>query len=377
MMTPMGWVTSMTRGQGKSKDTNDTGGRVDSEVLTPIRNPAAAGRVVVRFNGTKAVMHCQGLTSAETQLLGRVFFVTIENGGGWSLAAADHPAPLTRIESDQPGARPSGNSQAGSGEESWRIPRDPEWYPSTGGDTLTWGATEVRFSTNGPSSVRLVATGARRPAVLPAAFAACASRALAWQEIALLHGASFVAGGRCVLVAGPRCAGKSTVAAAALAASREVLSDDSVLCWLEGGVPTLAPFRRFLSFRERTLTALPAAARDRLHCFHGQEGDRWLLEIEPALAWAGHPLAALWHTRVDEDAGASVIKRLDDGRALAGLLNSVSVLFMTSRYPVEAKALTRVLVGTVEQTPAFEVVLGRDLLLDPARTLERLVEVSL
>lgn len=338
---------------------------------------ADAGGVLLRFSGTPAVMQCHGLAPRDVELLRRRFFLTVGAGGGMPLEGGENLVLLTRFEGNQAPARPTGDAQEWRPDESLPWPKDPTWLPSLDRDRLAWGTAEVCFDPSGPTRARIEATGAHRWALLPTAFAACASRALAAQGVALLHAASFVAGERCVLVAGPRCAGKSTVAAAALAASWGVLSDDSVLCWLDRGVPTLAPFRRFLSFREKTLTALPPPIRGSLRRFRGHDEERWLWEVPAPKTGRGYRIAALWLARVDENAGDSVIEPLDDARALAGLLNSVSVLFMTAKYPEEAAALTRVLVATVERTPSFEVVLGRDVLLQPRDTLRRLTEVTL
>lgn len=322
-------------------------------------------------------MHCQGLAPGDVELLRWNFFLAIESGDESKLDASHHPALLTLVESNGTAARLPGDSETGRADEPGRTIQDPIWRSSADEDRLAWGPAVVRFSRNGPSHAYIGATGGQRSALLPTAFSACASRALAVQGKVLLHGASFLVQDRCVLVAGPRCAGKSTLTAAALAASCSVLSDDSVVCWRDGGVPILAPFRTFLSFREKTLVALPPPVRRRLYCSRGPDEERWLLGVDPSLAGRAHPVAVLWLARVDKSADVTVIKRLDDARALAGLINSVSVLFMTAKYPREAAALTRVLVATVEHTPSFEVVLGRDVLLDPANTLWRLAEVSL
>ncbi|MEP0775160.1 MAG: hypothetical protein HRF46_12435 [Acidobacteriota bacterium] len=179
------------------------------------------------------------------------------------------------------------------------------------------------------------------------------------------------------MVTGPRRAGKSTICAAALAASHQVLSDDSLLCWLDRGASVVAPFRRFLSFRRGSLHVLPPVLRNRLGCIRMPEEERWLHPLPASsLAQSGRRLSTLWFTRVDERTRKTTITPLGKGHALAALLNSTSVLFLSGKYVEEAAALLHVMVATVEQARSFEVVLGEDLLRHPDETLGRLIETS-
>ena len=84
----------------------------------------------------------------------------------------------------------------------------------------------------------------------------------------------------------------------------------------------------------------------------------------------------LWLLSIDRRLKKSRIEEVPQARSLAELMRGTSSVFLSSRYPVERSRLMPVLAGLASSCRAHRVRLGRDLLDDPGRAMERLLDAS-
>ncbi len=221
--------------------------------------------------------------------------------------------------------------------------------------------------------------GEHSAAALGALLNHCVFRMLAAKGVAILHGAAFQCNNSNVIVLGQSGAGKSTMAAAALAAGAQVVSDDSLLAAQSSAdAITLASNRHWMSFETPTLPLLPKYISSQLDC-HGTTGyEYWTLpfdrapqaiisEISPRIAW---------FVSVDRRLKTSRIESISQDQALSRLVQATPSVFLSPRLMAERAGVWSVLVGLVNSCSMFRVRLGGDILLKPRETLEHLLASS-
>jgi hypothetical protein len=168
-----------------------------------------------------------------------------------------------------------------------------------------------------------------------------------------LHGSSFLAGGRGVVVCGPSGVGKSTATLAAIAAGCPFAADDTLFAVRKGGTVALRPFPEPVKVGAETARFFPEL-RDRLRSI----GPKYLLS-EEALPPPGRvsevvPEVLLFPEIADRE--RSRFDPLTGEEAMVRLLPQ-SVL-PSDRDQVEAHI--GILADLVRQAPAYRLRFGRD-----------------
>jgi hypothetical protein len=201
-------------------------------------------------------------------------------------------------------------------------------------------------------------------------------RALAVRGVAVLHGAAVRVRSHGLLAVGGRHVGKSTIAAAAIVGGGSVVSDD----WLLAGVTRdgsviVAPSRTELAFRRPTVDVLPEEIRRRLVPVPGTASNRWALDPTTTDPWYAVALAptSIWRVSIDRRLGTSRLRQISQADTWAALARSTSAVFLSGVFHRERSRLLSLLHRLVTDCPGFRLRLGRDLLADPATTLDRLV----
>ncbi len=201
-------------------------------------------------------------------------------------------------------------------------------------------------------------------------------RILAGRQTALLHGAAFRVRSQSVLAVGGRRAGKSTIAAAVILGGGSVVSDDWVLAGVGSGSSViLAPGRIELVFRHRTVAILPDGVRQRRVSGRTGTSDIWSLGPSTADSWyvgTQNP-TSIWWLSIDRRLAASRIHPITQAETFAALTRSTSAVFLSPLFQRERLSLLDLLRRLVATCPGFRVRLGRDLLPNPATSLDRLV----
>jgi hypothetical protein len=201
-------------------------------------------------------------------------------------------------------------------------------------------------------------------------------RALAGRGVAVLHGAAVRVRSHGLLAVGGRHVGKSTIAAAAIVGGGSVVSDDWLFAAVtRDGSVVVAPGRTELAFRRPTVDVLPEEIRRRLVPAQGTASDRWALDPTTTDPWHAVALipTSIWRVSIDRRLGTSRLQRINQADTWAALAHSTSAVFLSGVFDRERSSLLRLLHRLVTDCPGFRLRLGRDLLADPATTLDRLV----
>lgn len=203
--------------------------------------------------------------------------------------------------------------------------------------------------------------------------------ALSQRRVLLVHGAAFIHHGSGTLAIGDSGTGKSTLAAAAVAAGARVLSDDTVLVHDAGDRLEARPFRNHLGFRQDPTASLPRQSAAKLRRLDGDGWAWWRLDLAalPSRSRAGvlEP-RRIWALSVDRRLRRSRCKPLSQSEGLASLVSATSPLVLSPRYRRTRAGLLPLLRRLAEGCPGWHVRLGTDLLRDPAAELERLVAAT-
>ena len=229
-------------------------------------------------------------------------------------------------------------------------------------------AARLRVRTRAP----LDAPGAQALAQVPLLLALLA--ALRPLGLHHLHAGTAVApDGRALLVAGDSGSGKSTLTAALVRAGCGYLGDDVVLL---GAGPRLLAFPRAFHLSDRAAEAIggPPRPPDERRTPLGKRA------LDPGVLFPGQgrheapaPAALLFPHVVDR--ADTVLRALSGAEALGRLLES-SALVAVKALPGTREHLA-LLGAIVDGARAFEVELGRDLLLDAARSAGRVLQAAL
>jgi hypothetical protein len=190
-----------------------------------------------------------------------------------------------------------------------------------------------------------------------------------------LHAAALVApSGASLAVAGTASCGKSTLAAALVAAGCAYLGDDVALATRRGDAVRLLAFPRPFHLAEASARAVPAAGARLLAGEPAFAGKRWL---DPAAAFPGAarldapaPAALLFPEIVDAE--VSAVEPLSAAEGLGRLLAS-SLFAMTRLGTTAQRAL---LADVAAGARPYAVRLGRDLLRDAVGTAARIAAAA-
>jgi hypothetical protein len=203
------------------------------------------------------------------------------------------------------------------------------------------------------------------------------ARTLTRRGIGTLHAAAFQTHNHRVLALGPSGAGKSTIAAAVLADCGRVVSDDLVLAGIgrEDEIE-IVPSRLECNFRPNTVPTLPDALRSRLRTWTDGEQVVWSLGRDQAVDRFVDSLTpnTIWAISVDRRLHTSRKERITQAAALAALLGSISILFLSPRFPAERMALMPVLSRLASTCAGYRIRLGTDLISHPKDALRRLLD---
>jgi len=201
--------------------------------------------------------------------------------------------------------------------------------------------------------------------------------ALALEGSSFLHGAAVIVDDLPILLLGEAGSGKSTVAAAALAAGGKVVSDDSLILYPTAssrfGARTL---RRDLFLREGSRAVLPAPLQERLQRVGPAIDPRWMLgrgDAASTFCTAIEP-AALCVLRRDRRLKAFRLTALNQAMALTVLLEAnSSPHLLQPGFEGEQRRLLSLWSRLASRLPAFELRLGPAMLDSPAEIFAEVV----
>ena len=195
---------------------------------------------------------------------------------------------------------------------------------------------------------------------------AAALRLRGWYH---LHAACTVApDGATLLLVGHGGSGKSTLCAALVAAGHRYLGDD--VLFLEGATGRLLAFPRPFHLGPDAAGAIPGVAAH-LGDPYGAGAKRRLdagAAFPGRAEWSVGAPRALLSLRVAADQGTTAVVPLAPLEAAALLVESSA--FVAGRLPGHRRQLAA-LAALADRAPAFEVALGRDLLVDAVATARR------
>jgi hypothetical protein len=201
--------------------------------------------------------------------------------------------------------------------------------------------------------------------------------ALALEGSSFLHGAAVIVDDLPILLLGEAGSGKSTVAAAALAAGGKVVSDDSLILYPTAsnrfGVRTL---RRDLFLRQGSRTVLPASLREHLRRVGPATDPRWVLGRQDATSVFRTALepAALCVLRRDRRFKTFGLTALNQAMALTALLEAnASPHLLQPGFEGEQRRLLSLWSRLASRIPTFELRLGPAVLDSPAEVLAEVV----
>lgn len=271
-------------------------------------------------------------------------------------------------------------AEAGAGPPSFRIrwrsveeggsgpgPQADEvrWDPGDGRGALANRCGRVRVEPRAAAStVELRPPALDRPECLEPLVEAALAHALAAGGECFLHAAALELRGRSLLVVGDSAAGKSTLAAAAVACGGRVISDDSLLLGLDGGRPLVRGARRNVWLRAGSAALLPALERRGLPT--ERIGGRIRLarrDAPAAFRISTRPDCLVLLARAGADEPGVVSRRLTQAEALAALLRGTSSLYVTDgSFSSGQGSLLELLTAFAQSLPAIEIAVGPELL---------------
>jgi len=199
--------------------------------------------------------------------------------------------------------------------------------------------------------------------------------ALALEGAMVFHASVFEAYGTRVIAVADSGSGKSTLAAAAIRCGGRVVSDDAVVAVRKTDSVTTASFRRDLFLRSGSVAVLPSDVQDLVAETMFFDGPRATLERDacPEVFAPTVEPDRLWALELDTSRPRGMTERIPGSEAAVALIRSTTPLHLTTRFATERSRVLPVLTCLIDQTEAFRVVLGTDLLTEPERALRRLV----
>ena len=247
----------------------------------------------------------------------------------------------------------------------------------------------MRFTSGHPDAkIEIHPRLIRHPGLIELALGGPLGHALALGGASFLHGAALVVHGLPILALGEAGVGKSTVAAAAIAAGGAVVSDDSLVLYptASGGL-AVRTLRRNLFLREGSLRVLPRALRLLLRRVGPSTDFRWELDRQAAASVFRPTLepAVLCVLRQDRRLKGFRIAPLSQASALTSLLAANgSPHLLHPAFPGEQQRLLDLWSRLTSRIPAFELRVGSALLDSPrdllgdivTRLRERITEAS-
>lgn len=260
------------------------------------------------------------------------------------------------------------------------VPRIWRRRLAGGGDLLVAGGVRTQIHPGGGETVfaprRLLTARERR---VQSALDFAIEHHVALQGGCTLHACAFLIGETGVIGVGRSHAGKSSLTAAALRSGGKAVADDSIIACLGADAePRAVPFSRDIRLREPSERLLADQYRSRLRgaTFGGET--RWSLtrEAAPACFLPVMTPSSVWGLSIDRRLSASRVRPLSQAETLATLVVGSNALFLSPRYPHERAELMAVLTALANGCHGFRVRLGRDLLDDPERSIERLLRLT-
>ena len=241
------------------------------------------------------------------------------------------------------------------------------------GDALVVWMARSRATVRGGGAEVLVEIGTNPREAGPHLFVPALVLALRWHGLFHLHAGAVVApDGRGILIPGNSGAGKSTLVIALVEAGSGYMGDDGAFLSARNGGGSVVGMPRLFHVAPRTAAAFPRIASLLGKRLEGADKRR----LEPGTAWPGRERrsmerpAALLLPRLTGEA-VTVVERASCAEAM-GVLVEASPLALEPRLPGAERHL-EVIRGLAEETPAWHVGLGRDLLESPRRTVERIL----
>lgn len=204
-------------------------------------------------------------------------------------------------------------------------------------------------------------------------------RAFALQDAIWTHALAFEYAGRSVLALGPSYSGKSTLAAALIAAGGRLVSDDSVLVHATAGDrPTAHCLRDFMRVRQPSEQLLPASIRRHLH--PSERKDSWTLELatlDDHRRLATTP-DTLWLLDATEDARpfTSSVRTATQSEALSHWIDATIPCFFHSTWPDERRRLLAMVSRFVADAELHAISFGHDLMSAPQATLDGAIDAK-
>lgn len=201
--------------------------------------------------------------------------------------------------------------------------------------------------------------------------------ALALRGSWVVHGCCFEFGGRSVLALGPSYAGKSTLAAAVLAAGGAIVSDDSVVVKLGDDNRLHASFfRDALIFRNHMGNGLLRRFAGSVQILFRSKGVRWAIRRQSlgASARSVTGVDEVWVLEKRQGLPSVVTGKASSAEVFASVVEGSAPLFLSGQFPRERELLLPVVRLLSEGVPRFSVALGPDLLAEPLEVIRRLLE---
>lgn len=203
--------------------------------------------------------------------------------------------------------------------------------------------------------------------------------ALLRQGVTLVHGAALSHGGRNILVLGESGAGKSTLTFFGLKSGWKIVSDDTLLAWIDlDGVVRLRYFRNDVLLRQSVGVDLISDLAVPMELVKVGEETRWLLSRVPIQDAFLDSLApnCIWISEVDHQREQSEAVKASHADAFAALVRGTSPLYMTPDYPNERAVLLPIITALAQGCPTYKLSLGQNLLTHPEAEMQRLLEIT-
>lgn len=203
--------------------------------------------------------------------------------------------------------------------------------------------------------------------------------ALLEQGAILVHGAALSHKGRNILILGESGAGKSTLAFLGMKSDWKVVSDDTLLAWMEpSGVVKLRSFRKDVLLRGAGNLDPISNSGIPLELVDVGAETRWLLSRESAPGAFLDSLLpnCIWISTIDPNRQECEAVKASHADAFAALVRGTSPLYMTPDYPNERAVLLPIITALTHTCPAYKLSLGKNLLIRPEEEMQRLLEIT-
>jgi hypothetical protein len=240
-----------------------------------------------------------------------------------------------------------------------------------------FGDSCVRCASNADAIAQILPSHRERdPLKIPAALGFAFAQQWARHGLACVHGALLRVRDTGVLVVGQRAAGKSVLAASALAAGGAIISDDFLLAGLVAGQPVGERIRNFLSLR-RSWAAHALLDGHAEPWSQNRSGNRAYLQITAGDArFPDHAsIDRVWviarprHGRGE----TSTLAPIGQAECYAAVVAAIQPLLLGPALPFERDRLLPLMTRLVTGLPTARIETGQDIVLDPAGAWQRLL----